>query len=89
MVYFTLNLDTEEVIQLIKQVDTKVFCLWQGEKGKSLFGVVKDSSFEFFIAACSLFTVRHMRYLTFEQISQRLRNNEPLVICGNRALMKY
>jgi hypothetical protein len=79
-------MNTAEVIHLIKQVDTAVFCLWQGEKSEDLFGMVKDSAYEFFIAACSLFTVQHMTYLTGEQMSKKLLHAELALICGNENL---
>ena len=88
MVYFTSTMDRDEILQLIRQVDINAFCLWQDEKGKNLYGVIKDSAYEFFIVACSLFAVQHMKYLTPEQIAQTFTQNEQMIICGNRSLME-
>jgi hypothetical protein len=87
MVYFKSPMTREDVIELIGQVDSNVFSLWQDNKENNVYGVVKDSGYEFFIGGCSLFIVRHMEYLTREQAAQTLADGETTVICGNFNLM--
>jgi hypothetical protein len=73
----------QDVIQLIRQVDLNVFCLWQDKNENNVYGVVKDSGYELFIVACSLLIVRHMEYLTREQAAQTRVDGDTTVICGN------
>ena len=77
----------DEIIQLIRLVDINVFCLWEGEKGKSLYGAIKESACEFFIVACSLSIVQHMKYLSLEQVIDTIGQDNRMVICGNRNLI--
>ena len=78
-----------EILDLVRQVDINVFCLWQGEKGNRLYGAIKDSAYELFIVACSIFMVRQMQILTVEEISQTLNPDERMIICGNSNLMEH
>ena len=87
MIYFSLTISHAEITQLIGQVDRNSFCLWQDEKTSQLFGVVKDSAYEYFVVACSIHVLRHMRYFTLDEIIRILSREEPLTIYGNRQLM--
>ena len=88
MTYFTSIISRDEILQLIRQVDINVFCLWQGEHTNHVYGVIKDSAYEFFIVACSMNVVRHIQYLNPEEIADMISKDEPMIICGNPYLME-
>jgi hypothetical protein len=88
MVYFTSNWTKDEILGLMRQVDMKTFCLWQGGTANEIYGAIKDSAYEMFILACSIFQVIGMKYLNPEQISSSLSMDERQVICGNTLLME-
>jgi hypothetical protein len=87
MVYFSSTMTHADIIQIIRQVDIKSFCLWQGEKPNQLYGVIKDSAYEYFIVACSMQMIQHMQYLKPDEIETMMSRGEPEIICGNWHLM--
>ena len=88
MVYFTAHWKRDDILSLMRQVDMKTFCLWQGKKADEIYGAIKESAYEMFIVACSIFAVRDMKYLSPEQVSSFLSGEERQIICGNMLLME-
>jgi hypothetical protein len=87
MIYCTLTLTREDILQLMRQVDLNVFCLWQNRETDQLFGAIKESAYEFFISACSVFTLSEMVYLTAAEIKNAIKRDERNFVCGNKLLM--
>lgn len=88
MVYFKANMTRDEILGLIRQVDIKTFCLWQGKTANQLYGAIKDSAYEMFIIACSIFALRDMVYLTRDQVSSALNRDDRQIVCGNMLLIE-
>ena len=88
MVYFKANLTRDEILGLIKRVDIKTFCIWQGKTANQLYGAIEESAYEMFISACSIFALREMVYLTADQIGSALKRNDRQIVCGNTLLME-
>jgi hypothetical protein len=88
MVYFKANLTRDEILGLIKKVDIKTFCLWQGRTANQIYGAIKDSAYEMFIVACSIFAVRQMVYLTHDEVNGALNVDDRQIVCGNMLLIE-
>ena len=88
MVYFKANLTRDEILGLIKRVDIKTFCIWQGKTANQLYGAIKESAYEMFISACSIFALRDMVYLTVTEVVTALKKNDRQIVCGNTLLME-
>jgi hypothetical protein len=88
MVYFKANLTRDEILGLIKNVDIKTFCLWEGRTANQIYGAIKDSAYEMFVVACSIFAIREMVYLTRDEVSGALNINDRQIVCGNMLLIE-
>lgn len=87
MIYFTLKISGNELARMRCHVDPTVFCLWHEGNEEDLFGVIKETAYEFFIVACSLLTVQSMTWLPFSHFGQTSGGEAKVVVCGNRNLL--
>jgi hypothetical protein len=88
MVYFTIRLSFNEIVQLRKQVDEQLFCLIQLNENGLHAGVISDFGYSSLINHLSGESLQQMEYLDEEEFCQ-LRPSESSVInfFGNRKLV--